>query len=307
VKIGVFLNWPEKCFRAGKSDIVYLKSLAPKEASVFVVKSEREFLKILPDLTHAIVWHFKRQWYDIAVNLKRLATPGAGRELVRVPGNSKVKVHFGGFHGEIIAESVIGFIFAWARGFFAIERQRPVSAATWPRKWLSDKCTRVKGSSAVILGNGKIGSAIGKKLSLLGVDVHGVSRSNIQDLGRLLKNADYLITVLPSDTGTDDIVDGKLISSLPKRAVVINVGRGNAVKEGDLINALRKKKIAGAYLDVFKREPTLKLPQDSESDAKILYSETLPANLILTPHSSAFSSDYIKLSFDELKKDGWFQ
>jgi phosphoglycerate dehydrogenase-like enzyme len=306
VKIGVFLNWPEKCFRADESDIDYLKSLVPKGAGVLVAKTEREFLQMLPELSHAIVWHFKDQWYDAALKMKKLATPSAGRELIAVREGSHVNVHFGGFHGDIIAETVIGFILAWARGFFALGHHGSVSAAAWPRTWLSDKCSRVEGSNAVILGNGKIGRTVGEKLALLGVNIYGVTRSNIKDLNKLLEKADYLITILPSDTGTDNVVNENLISHLPKKAVVINVGRGNAVNENDLIKALRSGRIAGAYLDVFKCEPTLKLSKEKEADAKVLYSKSLPWNLICTPHSSAFSSNYLKLCFNELKKDRWF-
>ena len=46
------------------------------------VKSERAFLKALPSATHAVVWHFKNEWFARAKILKVLATPAAGRELV---------------------------------------------------------------------------------------------------------------------------------------------------------------------------------------------------------------------------------
>ena len=85
------------------------------------VKSERAFLKSLPSATHAVVWHFKKEWFARATKLKVLATPAAGRELVAWRDAPKdVKVHFGSFHGPIISETVLGFLLAWTRGFFWI-------------------------------------------------------------------------------------------------------------------------------------------------------------------------------------------
>ena len=59
------------------------------------VKSERAFLKALPSATHAVAWHFKKEWFARAAKLKVLATPAAGRELVAWRDAPKgVKVHF---------------------------------------------------------------------------------------------------------------------------------------------------------------------------------------------------------------------
>lgn len=280
----VRLDWPEKSFRSNSADIEYLRSLLPEGASVEHVRSEREFLKALPKATHAIVWNFKSEWFEKAPRLKLLATPAAGKELIPTVGPEGVKIHFGGFHGPIIAESVVGFMTAWARGFFL------KSDKVWPRVDFSDKCYSLTGTKAVILGYGKIGKAIGAKLEGLGVRVKGVSRGNIVELPEALKTADFLILALPGTTGTDNIVNKKILSKLPRRAVVINIGRGNAIDETALFEALEKKRLAGAYLDVRKVEPAISAPKLD--------------NLILMPHSSAFYPSYVKDCFKELYDEG---
>ena len=137
-------------------------------------RSEGEFLKLLPKATHVITWHFNKDWYALAPNLKLVATPSAGRELVDYAAAPEgVTVHFGAYHGAIIAEAVIGFIFAWAHGFFrpelaAADARGKAWVKTWPRALLGDKCSLVAGSKAVILGYGRIGKAIGAKLEALG-------------------------------------------------------------------------------------------------------------------------------------------
>ena len=99
-----------------------MKSLVPAGSEVVHVRSERAFLRELSSATHAIVWNFKPEWFAAAKRLRVLATPAAGREFVPERGPDSVKIHFGHFHGPIIAESVAAFVLAWARGFFAVER-----------------------------------------------------------------------------------------------------------------------------------------------------------------------------------------
>jgi len=297
----IYLNWPEKCFRANAADLAAFRALVPRGSVIRRVMTDAAFLRALPRATHVLTWHFKEAWFARAPNLRVLATPGAGRELVSVRAPANVRVHFGGFHGAIMAESVAGFVLAWARGFFLPEVRGPARRGWWPRAAISDRCRIVAGTKAVVVGYGRVGRAIGAKLEGLGVSVVGVTHRNVRNIRKLVRDADWLILALPSDTGTDDFLDAKLIAALPRWAVVVNVGRGNAVDERALVAALDSGRIAGAYLDVFKGEPTL-----NRGQAFILGTDPrrLPWNLVRMPHSSAFSADYIRLFFQELKDDG---
>ena len=194
----------------------------------------------MPSATHAICWEFKKEWFVRAPKLRVLATPAAGRELL--PSDDEmpagvVRVN-GAFHGAIMCETVLACIFAHARGLYrAYDFQR--GGVLWPRSEMSPFCSLVAGTHAVILGYGKIGRTIGARLEALGVAVTGIRRRNVQDLVPSLKNADWLIVALLSDTGTDNIVNRRVLAALPRRAVVVNVGRGNAVDEDALADALR--------------------------------------------------------------------
>ena len=301
----VWLEWPEKCFRVDAEVLRALKGLVPKGARIVRARSERTFIKALPQATHAITWHFKADWFAKATRLKVLATPAAGQEFVPTKGPKGVKIHFGHYHGQIMSESVAAFVLAWARGFFRPELKK----GAWPRTALSDKCYDVTGTKAVIVGYGNVGRAIGAKLAALGVDVYGLTRHrtfhNTQTLKHtntqtILRSADWLILALPSTTGTDDFLDAKLIRKLPRKCVVINVGRGNAVDERALSAALKSKRIAGAYLDVRKHEPSATV---LEAPGYVKGLADLP-NCIVMPHASAFSPRYLRLCFEELKNDG---
>ncbi|MGN0854264.1 MAG: NAD(P)-dependent oxidoreductase [Kiritimatiellia bacterium] len=294
----VWLEWPEDCFRATPGDIRHLKTLVPSGARVCVAHSESSFRRMLPCATHVLVWNFKPEWFARAPRLKVLATPAAGRELVPTAGPPGVTIHFGGFHGKIISETVMAFVLAWSHGFFArFPRSR---IPNWPRVEMSAVCGRVAGTKAVIVGYGRIGRAIGSRLSSLGIAVAGFGRRNIRELPRAAATADWFIMALPGDTGTTDFLDAKLIARLPRRCVVVNIGRGNAVDEPALFAALSAGRLAGAYLDVRKVEPNF----GNQGGARAVLAAGSVPNLILMPHSSAFYRDYIHDFFEELKDEG---
>lgn len=294
----VWLNWPIGAFRLNARSLSVLKRLLPAGARLVVARGERAFLRTLPEATHAICWEFDTSWFARAPRLRVLATPAAGRELLPSdaelpPGVTRVN---GAFHGQIMCETVLACIFAHARGLYhAYDFQR--AGTLWPRAEMSPFCSRVAGTHAVILGYGRIGHTIGARLEALGVTVTGFRRRNIKDLRPALRTADWLVVVLPADTGTDNLVDRRTLAALPRRAVLVNVGRGNAVDETALADALRRRRLAGAYLDVFKREP---LTEDSPLAADL-------PGLVRLPHMSAFAPEYLPLFFQELADGGWLK
>ena len=315
----IWLEWPEKCFRANEGDLKLFRSLVPKGSRVVRVKSERAFLRNLPSATHAVVWHFEKEWYARAPKLKVLATPAAGRELIAWRDAPRgVKVHFGAFHGPIISETVLGFLLAWTRGFFW-------KGPMWPREELAEHCGDLEGTTAVIAGFGRIGRAIAARLAPFGVKCFGITRHGIftpknfhegrstsdirqeKALSPLLRRADWLILALPSDTGTDDFLDARLIRRLPKKCVVVNIGRGNAVDEEALLAAIKEGRLAGAYLDVFKHEPTALNPRIGPRGKGLAAAKSVPWNLVRMPHACAFSTRYMRECFQELAREGFLK
>ena len=95
------------------------------------------------------------------------------------------------------------------------------------------------------------------------------------ELDSLLPDTDILVMALPSTAGTVGILSRDRIALLPETAYVVNVGRGTAIDQSALVEALNAGKLAGAALDVFEKEP---IPDgDPVWDAK---------NLLITPHIS---------------------
>ena len=149
----------------------------------------------------------------------------------------------------------------------------------------------LEGQTVLILGLGHIGRECARIARALGLHVIGVRRSPRQAddpvdelhaparLVELLPRAQWLIIACPLTPETRGLVNADALARLPQGARVINVARGEIVDEPALVTALRTGHLAGAYLDVFEKEP---LPPDSP-----LWD--LP-NVLVSPHNSAAAS-----------------
>lgn len=293
----IWLNWPERPFRLSAADLKLFRTLV-RTADVKVVRSARAFLRELSVATHVLCWEFRKEWFAKAPRLRVLATPGAGRELLPTEAELPrgVRKFHGGFHGAIMSETAIAYMLAWCRGIYPAYgwQKSGQKEDLWRRVALGERCFTLAGTKAVILGYGRIGHILGAKLVALGVEVKGIRRRNVAELPSAVSSADWLVCILPSDTGTDDIVDARLLRRMKRSAVLINIGRGNAVDEKALAAALKRRRIAAAFLDVFKKEP---LPVTSPLAADL-------PGLFRFPHASAFSPDYLARFFRELAACG---
>jgi D-2-hydroxyacid dehydrogenase (NADP+) len=263
--------------------------------------NELEFLAALPLADAAVVWRFRAEWYARAPRLRHLFTPSAGREPLDADSSGRVTLHFGHFHGALMAESLLGMM-------LLLNRKLGVALAAqaehrWDRSPFSS-CRRLHGQVALIIGFGAIGQHCGRLLSALGMVVHGLRRRaaapgpvavrsfTSEQRHEALALADHVVCALPGDTGTHHFLDAAAFAAMKPSASVYNIGRGNAIDPEALAAALREGRIAGAFLDVAPEEP---LPASSP-----LW--TAP-NLYLTPHAAAISADYLDLYFDELARE----
>ena len=171
------------------------------------------------------------------------------------------------------SESFGVYIAEWALARALAMRQQIVDLADAQRRheWSPREISYIRGSRAVIVGTGDVGSHIAKLFSALGASVHGVSRSGhgdtsifpttsrVAELTRLASGADWLILTLPLTAETRGLI-GREILSACRGAVLMNAGRGAVVDEKLIPEALDKGWLSGAVLDVFETEP---LPKES--------------------------------------------
>jgi lactate dehydrogenase-like 2-hydroxyacid dehydrogenase len=118
-----------------------------------------------------------------------------------------------------------------------------------------------------IVGLGRIGKAIARRLDASNVPVayHGrhrqpdVAYRYYPDLVEMARAVDVLLVITPGGAGTKHLINAQVLEALGPNGILINVARGSVVDEAALIEALQKKKIYAAGLDVFANEP--RVPQ----------------------------------------------
>jgi phosphoglycerate dehydrogenase-like enzyme len=189
-----------------------------------------------------------------------------------------------GVYSGPLAEFVVMAMLQHAKGLERLRRDKA------ERAWRPAYVDTLEGKTLCIVGIGNIGRAIAGRARPFGMRILGVKRTvhdedparNHADalygtdrLHEALAEADYVAVTLPGTPETHHLVDEEAIRSMQKGAYFVNVGRGAAVDERGLVEALREGHLSGAALDVFEVEP---LPRESplwELD-----------NVIISPHST---------------------
>jgi phosphoglycerate dehydrogenase-like enzyme len=266
--------------------------------------NSKEFLQKLPEAEGVVVWFFKKQWLDLAPDLRLIATPAAGIDWLDVTPRPNLEIWHGGFHGSMMAESVVGAIFYFCKVFNLSARMQ--SQKKWARVKISEKLRSLYGARVTILGFGKIGRQIGRAVKPFGCSITGIKRNPAEPpdyfsaddsirtpdhLPEILPQTDHFILVLPGGPQTQGLITRDLLKLLPRHCILYNVGHGAVYSDDDLADALRKGELAGAYLDVFEQEP---LGEDSPLwELK---------NVLIQPHLSAASPQYLELFVKEFVK-----
>ncbi|MDH4292537.1 MAG: D-2-hydroxyacid dehydrogenase [Betaproteobacteria bacterium] len=193
-----------------------------------------------------------------------------------------------GTNGEPVGQTAICGLLMLARGFprwLAAQRER-----RWDPARGKDTPRDLGGQTVIVVGLGTIGATVARFCQALGMKVIGLRRSPKRDgdpvdemhtldqLPALLPRCDWLVLACPYTKETHQLVNAATLALMPKHAHLVNVARGAVADEKALIAALQSKQIAGAYLDVFEKEP---LPADSP-----LWD--IP-NVIVSPHNASAS------------------
>ena len=155
----------------------------------------------------------------------------------------------------------------------------------------------------LIYGYGCNGACLAKKAKeSFNMKVNGVVRTIRDDIkgkefveniytiktvpDNVINEADYIFSTMPSSDETRNIFDKNFFNKMNKDAVFLNIGRGDAVVEDDIADALNNDKIRGAFLDVTAQEP---LDKNSK-----LY-DISPRKLLISNHSMGVVDDYFQL------------
>jgi D-2-hydroxyacid dehydrogenase (NADP+) len=246
------------------------------------------------DAEIVIAWSIRPEQVAAATKLRWIHSPAAAVHQLMFPElvNSEILLtNAREVHGPVVAEHVVALVFALAKKIQGSVRLQ--DRHVWGQQILWDELPHVRevaGATLGVVGLGSIGRPVVKNAKALDMRViavreHPEKGSEGSDavfgpagIDEVFRQADYIVLAAPVTDSTRAIANAARLGVMKPDACLINVGRGPLVDESALIAALRGKKIGGAALDVFPKEP---LAADSP-----LWD--VP-NLLITPHTAALT------------------
>ena len=179
-----------------------------------------------------------------------------------------------------VAELVIGLMLSMARSLSLADRE--MKKGNWIKKELNG--IELNGKYLGIVGVGNIGRNLARiakalRMNIIGYDIYPIKRDFINEVGMittdfntLIASSDFISCHVPATSETNHMFNESAFSKMKPTAFFINASRGEIVDENSLYDALITKKIAGAALDVFEKEPP--------TNRKLIEL----SNVICTPH-----------------------
>jgi lactate dehydrogenase-like 2-hydroxyacid dehydrogenase len=212
--------------------------------------------------------------------LQMISVCGVGYDGIDVAAAKKrgiMVTHTPDVLNDDVADLALGLLLAVARKIPAADK------FTRNADWLDGpfQLTRkLTGAKLGMVGMGRIGQAIAKRAAAFDMDIAYTSRNPRTDVSyryvatptALAAEVDFLVIITPGGAGTKNLVNADVLKALGPQGFLVNVARGSVVDQAALIEALQKKMIAGAGLDVFVDEPNV------PAELRKL------DNVVLTPH-----------------------
>jgi phosphoglycerate dehydrogenase-like enzyme len=271
----------------------YKKALSPKfpEVIIHAATQEAEVGKFIEEADVLLTIRISNDLLKKASRLKWVHALTTGVDyLMNLPSLRKevILTSTRGIHGPQVSEMAFLLMLALNRNFPEVVRNQDKGVwERWPGKLLWKK-------KIGILGVGVIGEEIARKCKAFGMEVFGIDiiRRKLdcidvfygpEEMVKVAKEVDYLVIVAPNTPETEKIVNSKVLSAMKPTAFLLNLGRGELVDEGALIDVLKSGKIGGAGLDAYLQEP---LPKGHPFWGM--------KNVIVSPHVAGMSDIYVE-------------
>jgi lactate dehydrogenase-like 2-hydroxyacid dehydrogenase len=197
---------------------------------------------------------------------------------------------------EEVADTALGLLLCTVREFPQAERY--LRAGKWPQEAYPLTKATLRDRTVGMVGMGRIGRAIARRLEAFGVPVvyhtrnpqPAVSYRHYPKLVDMARDVDTLMVIVPGGAATQNMINAEVLDALGPKGILINMARGSVVDEPALIRALQDKKIYSAGLDVYVKEP--EVPKELiEMD-----------NVVLFPHLGS-GTEWTRTKMDQLVVD----
>lgn len=247
-----------------------------------------EVMGIIPecDAIISINLPVDKKLMDAASRLKIISNHGAGTDNVDIPYATEKGIAVTNTPDvvtEATAELAVGLMLSVMRRITECDRKLRLDK---DYKWgiMHNLGTLIYGKAVGIIGMGKIGRAVARRCSALGMkilyhnrnrlspDMEGSLGASYLPMEELLSVSDVVSLNMPLKKDTYHLIGEKELKLMKPAAYLVNAARGSVVDEKALVKCLKEGIIAGAGLDVFEKEPGIS-PELFEMD-----------NVVLTPH-----------------------
>lgn len=247
-----------------------------------------------------------KAWIEASPKLRAVVIPWAGiPEKTRkvMAAYSQLSVH--NLHHNNFNTAELGFALLLAAAKNIIPMDQALRKNDWTPRYQNSKAILLRGRTALILGFGEIGKALGSYCLALGMTVKATKmhpEANEDNLGieiypddqlhALLPDTDVLLIALPLTEKTENLITEKELSLMPKGSILINIGRGPIVNQAALYEAVKNEHLLAAGSDVWYNYPESKDSRTNTPPADKPFGEL--HNFVLSPHRGGFVIDVEK-------------
>ncbi len=285
---------------------VLVSGLEPKVTLHYLLeaKDQDSFIKSVSDKIRAFVVAYTANKVDAAFmqrfpKLEQISSFGVGYDHIDAKWageHSIIVTNTPEVLNEEVADTALGLLLCTVREFPQAERF--LRAGKWLQGQYPLTKATLRNRTVGMVGMGRIGKAIARRLEAFGVPVvyhsrnlqKGVSYKYYPKLVDMARDVDTLMVIVPGGPATANMINAEVLKALGPNGILINMARGSVVDEPALIEALKNRTIYSAGLDVFAKEP--QVPKElMEMD-----------NIVLFPHLGS-STEVTRAAMDQLVVD----
>ncbi|MEI9804032.1 MAG: 2-hydroxyacid dehydrogenase [Pseudolabrys sp.] len=271
-------------YLGAKDPDVFIKSVADKIRAIAIAytanKVDANFLSKFPKL---------EQISSFGVGYDHIDAKWAGQHGIVVTNTPEVL-------NEEVADTALGLLLCTVREF--PQADRILRAGKWPKAQYPLTKATLRNRTVGMVGMGRIGKAIARRLEAFGVPVvyhsrnpqAGVDYKYYPKLIDMARDVDTLMVIVPGGAATRNMINAEVLKALGPQGIVINMARGSVVDEQALIAALKDRTIYSAGLDVFAKEP--------EVPKELIAMD----NIVMFPHLGS-STEVTRAAMDQLVVD----
>jgi D-3-phosphoglycerate dehydrogenase len=261
------------------------------------IKGEEELIRVCKDADGLLIQYalLTREVLQQLPKCKVIARYGVGVDSIDLRAATDLGIivaNVPNYCVDEVADQAVSMILALIRKMAFFDQK--VKSNEWDFRQ-GRPIHRIKGKTLGLIGSGRVGLEVAKRISAFGVRVMAFDPYlqktpqgiELMDLDTVLKESDFISIHCPLNESTRHLIGEKEFQKMGKKPFLINTSRGPIIDEMALIRALAKGQVSGAGLDVLEKEPP-------DPQNPLLRME----NVIISPHISFYSEE----SISELKR-----